>query len=74
MIYAPIYSPGTRCTPLDGCTKQVELSKDDARVRLTQQAQQVNLTSAIRTAFLTLLETFEERTLFERIASLVIYA
>ena len=47
--------------------KPIRIIKDDARVRLTQQ---VNLTSAIRTALLTLPETFEERTLFERIANL----
>ena len=47
--------------------KPIRIIKDDARVRLTQQ---VNLTSAIRTALLTLPETFEERELFERIAGL----
>ena len=47
--------------------KPIRIIKDDARVRLTQQ---VNLTSAIRTALLTLPETFEERKLFERIAGL----
>lgn len=47
--------------------KPLRIIKDDARVRLTQQ---VNLTSAIRTALLTLPETFEERQLYERIAAL----
>lgn len=47
--------------------KPLRIIKDDARVRLTQQ---VNLTSAIRTALLTLPETFEEHQLFERIAAL----
>lgn len=47
--------------------KPLRIIKDDARVRLTQQ---VNLTSAIRTALLTLPETFDERQLFERIAGL----
>ncbi|KIM31054.1 hypothetical protein M408DRAFT_327946 [Serendipita vermifera MAFF 305830] len=47
--------------------KPLRIIKDDARVRLTQQ---VNLTSAIRTALLTLPETFEEGQLFERIAAL----
>ena len=47
--------------------KPLRIIKDDARVRLTQQ---VNLTSAIRTALLTLPETFDERQLFERIAAL----
>jgi hypothetical protein len=47
--------------------KPLRITKDDARVRLTQQ---VNLTSAIRTALLTLPETFDERQLFERIAAL----
>lgn len=47
--------------------KPLRIIKDDARVRLTQQ---VNLTSAIRTALLTLPETFEERQLFERVAQL----
>lgn len=45
--------------------KPIRIIKDDARVRLTQQ---VNLTSAIRTALLTLPETFTETELFERIA------
>ena len=44
--------------------KPIRIIKDDARVRLTQQ---VNLTSAIRTALLTLPETFSETELFERI-------
>ncbi|KAG8859652.1 Mitochondrial translocator assembly and maintenance protein 41 [Serendipita sp. 411] len=47
--------------------KPLRIIKDDARVRLTQQ---VNLTSAIRTALLTLPETFDERQLFERITAL----
>jgi len=45
--------------------KPIRIIKDDARVRLTQQ---VNLTSAVRTALLTLPEEFSERELFERIA------
>ncbi len=45
--------------------KPVRIIKDDARVRLTQQ---VNLTSAVRTALLTLPADFSERELFERIA------
>lgn len=45
--------------------KPIRIIKDDARVRLTQQ---VNLTSAIRSALLTLPETFSETELFERIA------
>ena len=45
--------------------KPIRIIKDDARVRLTQQ---VNLTSAVRTALLTLPETFSETQLFERIA------
>ncbi|KAI0086480.1 mitochondrial matrix Mmp37-domain-containing protein [Irpex rosettiformis] len=45
--------------------KPIRIIRDDARVRLTQQ---VNLTSAIRTALLTLPETFSETELFERIA------
>ena len=45
--------------------KPIRIIKDDARVRLTQQ---VNLTSAIRTALLTLPENFTEIELFERIA------
>lgn len=47
--------------------KPLRIIKDDARVRLTQQ---VNLTSALRTAFLTLPERFSERELFERISGL----
>ena len=47
--------------------KPLRIIRDDARVRLTQQ---VNLTSAIRTALLTLPESFEEHQLFERIAAL----
>ncbi|EED85986.1 predicted protein [Postia placenta Mad-698-R] len=47
--------------------KPVRIIKDDARVRLTQQ---VNLTSAVRTALLTLPETFTQRELFARIAAL----
>ncbi|KAI0333639.1 Mmp37-domain-containing protein [Cubamyces sp. BRFM 1775] len=45
--------------------KPIRIIKDDARVRLTQQ---VNLTSAVRTALLTLPEGFSETELFERIA------
>ncbi|EKM49529.1 uncharacterized protein PHACADRAFT_265061 [Phanerochaete carnosa HHB-10118-sp] len=45
--------------------KPIRIIKDDARVRLTQQ---VNLTSAIRAALLTLPEDFTETELFERIA------
>ncbi|KAH9936378.1 Mmp37-domain-containing protein [Fomitopsis serialis] len=45
--------------------KPIRIIKDDARVRLTQQ---VNLTSAVRTALLTLPETFTQRELFARIA------
>ncbi|THH31480.1 hypothetical protein EUX98_g2703 [Antrodiella citrinella] len=44
--------------------KPIRIIKDDARVRLTQQ---VNLTSAVRTALLTLPENFSETELFERI-------
>lgn len=47
--------------------KPLRIIKDDARVRLTQQ---VNLTSALRTALLTLPETFTPRELFARIASI----
>jgi translocator assembly and maintenance protein 41 len=47
--------------------KPLRIIKDDARVRLTQQ---VNLTSAVRAALLTLPPTFSERELFERIASI----
>ena len=46
--------------------KPIRIIKDDARVRLTQQ---VNLTSAVRTALLTLPETFTQRELFARIAA-----
>jgi len=45
--------------------KPIRIIKDDPRVRLTQQ---VNLTSAIRAALLTLPEKFTETELFERIA------
>ena len=45
--------------------KPIRIIKDDPRVRL---AQQVNLTSAIRAALLTLPEKFTEIELFERIA------
>ncbi|PCH40065.1 Mmp37-domain-containing protein [Wolfiporia cocos MD-104 SS10] len=45
--------------------KPIRIIKDDARVRLTQQ---VNLTSAVRTALLTLPGTFTQRELFSRIA------
>jgi len=45
--------------------KPIRIIKDDARVRLTQQ---VNLTSAARTALLTLPEKFTEQELFERLA------
>ncbi|KAH9480441.1 Phosphatidate cytidylyltransferase, mitochondrial [Psilocybe cubensis] len=44
--------------------KPLRIIKDDARVRLTQQ---VNLTSAVRAALLTLPEEFSETELFERI-------
>ncbi|EDR13781.1 uncharacterized protein LACBIDRAFT_245089 [Laccaria bicolor S238N-H82] len=47
--------------------KPLRIIKDDARVRLTQQ---VNLTSAIRAALLTLPEEFSEVELFERIAGI----
>ncbi|KIJ54144.1 hypothetical protein M422DRAFT_25103 [Sphaerobolus stellatus SS14] len=47
--------------------KPLRIIKDDARVRLTQQ---VNLTFALRTALLTLPESFTERELFERIAGI----
>ena len=47
--------------------KPIRIIKDDPRVRL---AQQVNLTSAIRAALLTLPEKFSERELFERIAGI----
>ncbi|KAH9947581.1 mitochondrial matrix Mmp37-domain-containing protein [Amylocystis lapponica] len=45
--------------------KPLRIIKDDARVRLTQQ---VNLTSAVRTALLTLPAEFSESELFARIA------
>ena len=47
--------------------KPLRIIKDDARVRLTQQ---VNLTSAVRAALLTLPENFSETDLFERIAGI----
>jgi translocator assembly and maintenance protein 41 len=47
--------------------KPLRIIKDDARVRLTQQ---VNLTSAVRTALLMLPERFSEVELFERIAGI----
>jgi len=47
--------------------KPLRIIRDDARVRLTQQ---VNLTSALRTALLTLPERFSEWALFERIAGI----
>ncbi|TFK40794.1 Mmp37-domain-containing protein [Crucibulum laeve] len=47
--------------------KPLRIIKDDARVRLTQQ---VNLTSAVRAALLTLPEQFAETELFERIAGI----
>ncbi|KAJ3747198.1 mitochondrial matrix Mmp37-domain-containing protein [Lentinula detonsa] len=47
--------------------KPLRIIKDDARVRLTQQ---VNLTSAVRAALLTLPEHFSETELFERIAGI----
>lgn len=47
--------------------KPLRIIKDDARVRLTQQ---VNLTSAVRTALLTLPSDFTEIELFERIAGI----
>ena len=47
--------------------KPIRIIKDDPRVRL---AQQVNLTSAIRAALLTLPEQFTETELFERIAGI----
>lgn len=47
--------------------KPLRIIKDDARVRLTQQ---VNLTSAIRAALLTLPHEFSETELFERIAGI----
>ncbi|KAF8631057.1 hypothetical protein AX15_002663 [Amanita polypyramis BW_CC] len=47
--------------------KPLRIIKDDARVRLTQQ---VNLTSAVRAALLTLPGEFSETQLFERIAGI----
>ncbi|KAJ7505310.1 mitochondrial matrix Mmp37-domain-containing protein [Mycena galericulata] len=47
--------------------KPLRIIKDDARVRLTQQ---VNLTSAVRAALLTLPPDFSETQLFERIAAI----
>ncbi|KAG6335967.1 hypothetical protein ID866_3120 [Astraeus odoratus] len=47
--------------------KPLRIIKDDARVRLTQQ---VNLTSALRTALLTLPDSFTQRELFSRIAAI----
>ncbi|KAF8682968.1 matrix Mmp37 protein [Rhizoctonia solani] len=47
--------------------KPIRIIKDDPRVRLTQQ---VNLTSAVRAALLTLPERFNEKELFERIAGI----
>lgn len=47
--------------------KPIRIIKDDPRVRLTQQ---VNLTSAIRAALLTLPEKFTETELFERISGI----
>ncbi|KAF8743759.1 hypothetical protein AX14_000726 [Amanita brunnescens Koide BX004] len=47
--------------------KPLRVIKDDARVRLTQQ---VNLTSAVRAALLTLPDEFSETQLFERIAGI----
>ncbi|KAG6820725.1 hypothetical protein H0H93_012778 [Arthromyces matolae] len=47
--------------------KPLRIIKDDARVRLTQQ---VNLTSAVRAALLTLPHEFPETHLFERIAGI----
>jgi mitochondrial translocator assembly and maintenance protein 41 len=47
--------------------KPIRIIKDDARVRLTQQ---VNLTSAVRAALLTLPHEFSENQLFERIAGI----
>ena len=47
--------------------KPIRIIKDDPRVRLTQQ---VNLTSAIRAALLTLPEKFTETEFFERIAGI----
>lgn len=47
--------------------KPLRIIKDDARVRLTQQ---VNLTSALRTALLMLPESFTQRELFSAIAGI----
>ncbi|KAJ3554574.1 hypothetical protein NP233_g12392 [Leucocoprinus birnbaumii] len=47
--------------------KPLRIIKDDARVRLTQQ---VNLTSAVRAALLTLPDSFSETQLFETIAGI----
>ncbi|QRV86482.1 matrix Mmp37 protein [Ceratobasidium sp. AG-Ba] len=47
--------------------KPIRIIKDDPRVRLTQQ---VNLTSAVRAALLTLPERFDEKQLFERITGI----
>jgi len=47
--------------------KPLRIIKDDARVRLTQQ---VNLTSAVRAALLTLPEEFSETQLFETITGI----
>ena len=47
--------------------KPLRIIKDDARVRLTQQ---VNLTSAVRAALLTLPAEFSEKRLFETIAGI----
>ncbi|KAG6854654.1 hypothetical protein C0991_003302 [Blastosporella zonata] len=47
--------------------KPLRIIKDDARVRLTQQ---VNLTSAVRAALLTLPHEFPETELFERITGI----
>lgn len=47
--------------------KPLRIIKDDARVRLTQQ---VNLTSAVRAALLTLPDQFSETQLFEAIAAI----
>ncbi|KAJ3487071.1 hypothetical protein NLJ89_g11749 [Agrocybe chaxingu] len=47
--------------------KPLRIIKDDARVRLTQQ---VNLTSAVRAALLTLPSSFPQEDLFSRIASI----
>ncbi|KAG2140226.1 mitochondrial matrix Mmp37-domain-containing protein [Suillus bovinus] len=50
-----------------GVTTPLRIIKDDARVRLTQQ---VNLTSALRTALLMLAESFTQHELFETIAGM----